>query len=102
MSTASSRLAMSHPQRKAPLRRRAGLMYRATTSAEQARSMQWAPGQRRHRDGLGAYTADQGRREPDRTRKTPLEAGAEVVALTSAARPTDTISHGAMAAVWRP
>jgi hypothetical protein len=35
-------------------------------------------------------------------KKNPLKAGAEVVGLTSAARPTDTISHGAMAAVWRP
>jgi hypothetical protein len=38
-------------KRKAPLRRRAGLMYRATTSAARARPTQYATGAGQHYDG---------------------------------------------------
>ena len=66
-------------KRKAPLRRRAGLMHRATTSAEQARPAQSASGTRRHRDGLatihGRSPISRRRREPDRARKTAPRAG---------------------------
>src|SRR6516164_10911482 len=51
---ATSTSYLDRRQRKAPLRRRAGLMYRATTSAEQTRPAQSATGPRRHRDGLAA------------------------------------------------